>query len=397
MTGKPSYQANEIQFALELMLQDLYNEQISDAFDQRFGRPLTDNQIRYLRNKYGKDPDFGAPLVNRPASKKLKRRRAEAPEPPRPEKRARREVPTATEPVTPAEVAPSPAIDHQQLKLLQESHNPPPSSTVAETITFKKEVVDSPTPSNAYVVSPGPPAFTLPGAAQVPEGGYIPRTAAGLFPQQQQQHPTWNTNFHPINTNFGQNWVASPVEETPGLSTTPTPTPTVMSPNQQACFFPGAVPQYRPHNIQHYRQELLFQPVDVQAMASSQAGNTPQPAEVVQTGLTLPQTDEEAAPQQTVNPEEFNWVNVRTIRQADNQLPLISELTQDVATVDLPANSIGKWRSYSQQQTPDSPQTPQNLNRSLPQQPFTNYTHQTPSTSTRNTDTIDPRLFEKSP
>lgn len=59
MTGKPSYQANEIQFALELMLRDLYNEQISDAFDQRFGRPLTDNQIRYLRNKYGKDPDFG--------------------------------------------------------------------------------------------------------------------------------------------------------------------------------------------------------------------------------------------------------------------------------------------------------------------------------------------------
>ncbi|KAJ4146676.1 hypothetical protein NW754_002141 [Fusarium falciforme] len=269
MTGKPSYQANEIQFALELMLQDLYNEQISDAFDQRFGRPLTDNQIRYLRNKYGKDPDFGAPLVNRPASKKLKRRRAEPPEPPRPEKRTRREVPTATAPVTPAEVAPSPAVEPQQLKLPQQGHEL--LSTVVETIV-KKEEITSPTPSQTYVLSPTAPASSLPAAHQAQEGGYVPRTTAGPFYQQQQA--TWNTNFHPISTTFGQTWVASPAEESPGLSTTPTPTPNIMSPPQQPCFFPSPVNglRYRPHNIQKYHPGVLFQPAGVQVVAGGQAG-----------------------------------------------------------------------------------------------------------------------------
>ena len=59
MTGKPVYKPDEIRFALDLMVQDLFNDEISDAFRERFSRDLTDNQIRYLRNKYGKDPDYG--------------------------------------------------------------------------------------------------------------------------------------------------------------------------------------------------------------------------------------------------------------------------------------------------------------------------------------------------
>ncbi|EEU48768.1 uncharacterized protein NECHADRAFT_75247 [Fusarium vanettenii 77-13-4] len=270
MTGKPSYQANEIQFALDLMLQDLYNEQISDAFDQRFGRPLTDNQIRYLRNKYGKDPDFGAPLVNRPASKKLKRRRAEPAEPSRPEKRARREVPTAAAPVPPADVvAPSPAIEPQQLKLPHEGQNLTP--TVAETTLPKKEESESPTPSHAYVLTPTAPAPSLPAAQQTQDGSYIPRNSAGIFTQQQQVG--WNTNFYPTSTNFGQNWVVSPAEESPGLSTTPAPTPNMLSPIQQASFFPSPIHghQYQRQSIQNYHTGLLFQPAGAHVVAG-QAG-----------------------------------------------------------------------------------------------------------------------------
>jgi cation transport regulator ChaB len=59
MTGKPVYKPDEIRFALSLMEKDLYNDAISNAFRERFNRELTDNQIRYLRNKYGKDPDYG--------------------------------------------------------------------------------------------------------------------------------------------------------------------------------------------------------------------------------------------------------------------------------------------------------------------------------------------------
>ncbi|KAH7273667.1 hypothetical protein B0J15DRAFT_566994 [Fusarium solani] len=379
MTGKPSYQANEIQFALELMLQDLYNEQISDAFDQRFGRPLTDNQIRYLRNKYGKDPDFGAPLVNRPASKKLKRRRAEPPEPPRPEKRARYEVPTATAPVTPAEVAPSPAVEPQQLKLPQQGHELLP--TVVETIV-KKEEIASPTPSQAYVLSPTAPASSLPAAHQAQEGGYVPRTTAG--PLYQQQQATWNKNFHPISTTFGQTWVASPAEESPGLSTTPTPTPNIMSPPQQPCFFPSPVNglRYRPHNIQPYHHELLFQPP---ATLTDVPQNAPQSAEIVQTGLMLTQTDEEAATQHTIPSDEVEWRE---------------NLTQDVNTTvrQVLSNPVGKRQLYSQQRPSDSPPMPQTTNRSAPQESLTNYgyTFQTPSTPTLIMNTLDPRLFEES-
>ncbi|KAJ4315546.1 hypothetical protein N0V84_008309 [Fusarium piperis] len=295
MTGKPSYQASEIRFALELMLQDLCNEQISDAFHQRFGRPLTDNQIRYLRNKYGKDPDYGAPLVNRPASKKLKRRRVEPIETPRPEKRTRREVSAAPASTAPVELVPSPAVEIEPLKLLQEAHNSP--SIVVETSTVKKEEITSPTPSQAYVLSPTVPATALPVAAQAQERSYVPRTTAGLF--HQQQNPAWNTNFHPINSNFGQHWNA---------------------------------------------------PVPQPATSDNVLQNVPQPVEVVQAGLMLSQTDGEAAIQQTLSPEE-------------------AELWKD---------------------------TPRNTNRSVPQQPFPNYSHQTPLSPSLNVDNIDPRLFEES-
>jgi cation transport regulator ChaB len=59
MTGKPVYKPEEIRFALSLMEKDFYNDAISNAFRERFNRTLTDNQIRYLRNKYGKDPEYG--------------------------------------------------------------------------------------------------------------------------------------------------------------------------------------------------------------------------------------------------------------------------------------------------------------------------------------------------
>ncbi|KAL2675204.1 hypothetical protein Neosp_011386 [[Neocosmospora] mangrovei] len=256
MTGKPSYQANEIQFALELMLQDLYNEQISDAFDQRFGRPLTDNQIRYLRNKYGKDPDFGAPLVNRPASKKLKRRRAEAAEPSRPEKRVRREVPTEAAPVPPADVvAPSPAVEPQQLKLPKQDLTLP-----------KKEASESPTSSHAYILTPT--ATSLPTGQQAQEGGYVPRNTAGVFTQLE-----WTPDFYPISRNFGQSWAVSPAEESPALSTTPAPTPNMTSPMQQASFFPNPIHghHYRQQTIQNCHPGLLFQPAGAHVVAS-QAG-----------------------------------------------------------------------------------------------------------------------------
>ncbi|KAM0440911.1 hypothetical protein ACHAPT_000214 [Fusarium lateritium] len=277
MTGKPSYHANEIQFALELMLQDLFNDEISQAFNGRFGRSLTDNQIRYLRNKYGKDPDYGAPLVNRPASKKLKRRRAPVsplPEASRRDKRARRTVSTATASATPAEVAPSSSVPAPQVKVLREEQ--PSPSEIAEASLLKKEVVDSPTLDQTYVLSPSAPTIKLPLTPQAQPRAFIPRNLAAVFQQQQQQQQqqkiAWNTNFGPINTNFGQPWVKSPAEESTGCSSTPTPN--VLSPVQQPSFFPQSPHglHYCSQSIRQHHQPPLMQPVGVQVVAGSQAG-----------------------------------------------------------------------------------------------------------------------------
>lgn len=129
--------------------------------------------------------------------------------------------------------------------------------------------------------------------------------------------------------------------------------------------------------------------------------NAPQPAEIVQTGLMLTQIDGEAAAQQTIPTDETEWQeNVRTARQADNQPPLTSELTQDVNTAvrQVLANAVGKRQAYPQQRLSDSPPTPQTTSRSVPQQSLADYgyTFQTPSTQSLNTNTIDPRLFEES-
>jgi hypothetical protein len=129
--------------------------------------------------------------------------------------------------------------------------------------------------------------------------------------------------------------------------------------------------------------------------------NAPQSAEIVQTGLMLTQTDEEAATQHTIPSDEVEWrENVRTARQADNQTPLTSQLTQDVNTTvrQVLSNPVGKRQLYSQQRPSDSPPMPQTTNRSAPQESLTNYgyTFQTPSTPTLIMNTLDPRLSEES-
>ncbi|KAM0250574.1 hypothetical protein ACHAP5_002104 [Fusarium lateritium] len=197
MTGKPVYKPDEIRFALDLMVQDLFNEEISLAFQERFNRELTDNQIRYLRNKYGKDPDYGSPLVNRPANKKLKRRRAalavaSSASPPsedstRSFKRTRRER---------SETLAGPSYNPER-QLEAYSQSPP----------LKSEDAKSPSLTSA------PPFRTTPTQPQLSNfrsptlDSYTPTSApTGFSPNAWQTQPrtTFTTNFTPINTQFGQ-------------------------------------------------------------------------------------------------------------------------------------------------------------------------------------------------
>ncbi|KAJ4004378.1 hypothetical protein NW752_004144 [Fusarium irregulare] len=197
MTGKPVYKPEEIRFALDLMLQDLFNEEISQAFQERFDRELTDNQIRYLRNKYGKDPDYGSPLINRPANKKVKRRRAAlaaavtsptSEDSSGPSKRTRREPSPSTAslslspPNQPTGLSQIPTFNFDDYQTTPSSNFPnfgaPPPSQFSNIRS----------PSESYTLSPPQDAFSGP----------------SINTWQTQQQPTFTTSFTPINTQFGQ-------------------------------------------------------------------------------------------------------------------------------------------------------------------------------------------------
>jgi hypothetical protein len=58
MVGAPLYPDNEIEWLLELIINGENASSIRAKFEDKFGRPLRKNQVRYIKNKYGKDPRF---------------------------------------------------------------------------------------------------------------------------------------------------------------------------------------------------------------------------------------------------------------------------------------------------------------------------------------------------
>lgn len=59
MVGQNVYTEQEIRFILDLLIKEAKGPEISEAYDKEFGKPLTPNQLRYVKNKYGKDPKYG--------------------------------------------------------------------------------------------------------------------------------------------------------------------------------------------------------------------------------------------------------------------------------------------------------------------------------------------------
>lgn len=59
MAGVSSYAPKEIEFVLKSIVQKHKASYIIEEFIRRFNKTLNQNQIRYIKNKYGKDPAFG--------------------------------------------------------------------------------------------------------------------------------------------------------------------------------------------------------------------------------------------------------------------------------------------------------------------------------------------------
>lgn len=58
MVGTATYTNEEIEYVLNCVLDNKRHEAITRGFQARFGRPLSPNQVRYLKNKYGTSPQF---------------------------------------------------------------------------------------------------------------------------------------------------------------------------------------------------------------------------------------------------------------------------------------------------------------------------------------------------
>ncbi|PNH48707.1 hypothetical protein VD0003_g8409 [Verticillium dahliae] len=63
MAGKPSYTRKQIEFVLIHILDKVALHRIIEAFKETFSQDVTIGQIKYLKSKYGKDPDYGSPLL----------------------------------------------------------------------------------------------------------------------------------------------------------------------------------------------------------------------------------------------------------------------------------------------------------------------------------------------
>lgn len=58
MVGAAQYLDDEIDWVLSAVVGKKKQSYIQTHFHEKFGRHLNHNQIRYIKNKYGKDPRF---------------------------------------------------------------------------------------------------------------------------------------------------------------------------------------------------------------------------------------------------------------------------------------------------------------------------------------------------
>lgn len=60
MAGTAQYTKREILWVLKKITEEKIKcpKFMNKLFKRNFGRPLAANQFRYLKNKYGRDPDF---------------------------------------------------------------------------------------------------------------------------------------------------------------------------------------------------------------------------------------------------------------------------------------------------------------------------------------------------
>lgn len=59
MAGVTQYTDEEIRFVLYAIVTKVKQAKFKEDYETRFGKKLGNNQIRYIKNKYGRDARYG--------------------------------------------------------------------------------------------------------------------------------------------------------------------------------------------------------------------------------------------------------------------------------------------------------------------------------------------------
>ncbi|KAI5467304.1 hypothetical protein BGZ63DRAFT_459316 [Mariannaea sp. PMI_226] len=90
MVGQNTYTSDQIEFLLDNFISGTDGAQIRAEFKERFEKKLSNNQLRYVRNKYGKDPKYKNKKRNRVSKAFVSRRSSTSKPSPRIEPRKTR-------------------------------------------------------------------------------------------------------------------------------------------------------------------------------------------------------------------------------------------------------------------------------------------------------------------
>ncbi|KAH6900258.1 hypothetical protein B0T10DRAFT_570750, partial [Thelonectria olida] len=97
MVGQSTYTRDQVEFLLtrfaDLKKGKTDKNTIIKEYYEKYKKTLTDTQLRYVKNKYGKDPSFGTPLINEPMRAKRRALLADKSSPEREVKRRKKEHP----------------------------------------------------------------------------------------------------------------------------------------------------------------------------------------------------------------------------------------------------------------------------------------------------------------
>ncbi|KAK7408778.1 Protein-lysine N-methyltransferase rrg1 [Neonectria punicea] len=73
MVGQNVYTAEQVQFLLKQIIDGKDGVVIAEEYQAAFGKQLSANQLRYVKNKYGKDPKYNTAMINTDMGRKRKR------------------------------------------------------------------------------------------------------------------------------------------------------------------------------------------------------------------------------------------------------------------------------------------------------------------------------------